>query len=76
MCNLYGTVDAQTLRTRLFVGLPSQPWDMTVAPLKTGVFIRKPGEAVAGQWGMIPPGSPDRKPRSKTTGRPLSTNNA
>ena len=76
MCNLYGTVDAQTLRTQLFVGLPSQPWDMIVAPLKTGVFVRGQGEAVAGQWGMIPPGSLERIPRSKITGRPLSTNNA
>lgn len=76
MCNLYGTVDAQTLRTQLFVGIPSQPWDLIVAPLKTGVFIRGQAEGVSGQWGMIPPGSLERKPRSKTTGRPLSTNNA
>lgn len=77
MCNLYGTTDAQHLRTMLFAKtLYSADWDMTVAPLKTGVFVRQHGEALAGQWGMIPPGATDRVPRSKTTGRPLSTNNA
>ena len=77
MCNLYGTTDAQHLRTLVFAKtLPASGWDMTVAPLKTGVFIRQHGEALTGQWGMIPPGATDRVPRSKTTGRPLSTNNA
>lgn len=37
MCNLYGTTDAQHLRTRVFAKtLPATGWDMTVAPLKTG----------------------------------------
>jgi hypothetical protein len=40
------------------------------------VFVRQHGEALGGQWGMIPPGATNRVPRSKTTGRPLSTNNA
>lgn len=77
MCNLYGTTDAQHLRTLVFAKtLLATGWDMTVSQLKTGVFIRQHGEALAGQWGMIPPGATDRVPRSKTTGRPLSTNNA
>lgn len=76
MCNLYGTVDADTLRTQLFLFPPAHGWDMVVAPLKTGVFIRQNRQVMTGQWGMIPPGSTDRVPRSKTTGRPLSTNNA
>lgn len=69
MCNLYGTTDTQHLRTLLFAKtLLVNGWDMTVAPLKTGVLIRQHGEAMAGQWGMIPPGAADRVPRSKTTG--------
>jgi putative SOS response-associated peptidase YedK len=77
VCNLYGTTDAQHLRTLLFAkNVPADGWDMTVAPLKTGVFIRQHGEALIGQWGMIPPNASDRVPRNKTTGRPLSTNNA
>lgn len=37
MCNLYGTTDAQHLRTLVFVkSIPTTGWDMTVAPLKTG----------------------------------------
>ena len=77
MCNLYGSTDAQHLRQLTFAkNLPGSDWDMTVAPLKSGVFIRQHGEAVAGPWGTIPPRAADRLPRSKTTGRQQSTNNA
>ena len=33
MCNLYGTVDRQTLRTRFFVDAGERTWDAQVAPL-------------------------------------------
>lgn len=78
MCNLYGTTDRQTLRTMTLVrvseALPD--WPAVVGPLSQGVYVRQRGEAVVGQWGMIPPDSPTKRPTSKKTGRPLSTNNA
>lgn len=78
MCNLYGTTDRGTLRTiTLSHVAPDLPdWPATVGPLSQGVYLRQSGEAVVGQWGMIPPDSPTRRPTSKKTGRPLSTNNA
>lgn len=76
MCNLYGTTDTQQLRTLLFAKiLPSTGWDLTFAPLKTGVFIRQRDDLLVGHWGMIPPGATDRVPRSKSTRRTLSTSN-
>ena len=78
MCNLYGTTDRKTLRSLTFVRLPDETpdWPAIAAPLSQGVVIRQGGLAVTGQWGMIPPDSPTRRPVSKSTGRPLSTNNA
>ena len=55
MCNLYGSVDADTLRTQLFKGLDGLTWDHTVAPLGQGVFVKQDSVAQVGQWGMIPP---------------------
>lgn len=78
MCNLYGTTDRQTLRSLTFVHLPDDlpEWPVVVGPLNAGVFLGQQGLAHVGQWGMIPPDSPTRRPTSKKTGRPLSTNNA
>jgi len=78
MCNLYGTTDRQTLRTMTLVRVPDDlpDWPAVVGPLSQGVYVRQRGDAVVGQWGMIPPDSPSRRPTSKRTGRPLSTNNA
>jgi len=75
MCNLYGTVDRQTLRTQFFAHPGNGEWDAVVAPLGTGVFIKGAGVAALGQWGMIPAHSPTRCPRL-AGGQRMSTNNA
>ena len=78
MCNLYGTTDRQILRSQLFVRIPdtTPDWPLVIGPLKQGVFVVQERMAMVGQWGMIPPDSPTRKPMSRSTGRNLSTNNA
>ena len=78
MCNLYGTTDRLTLRSQLFARIPegTPDWPSVIGPLGSGVFVGQEGIARVGQWGLIPPDSPTRKPVSKATGRPLSTNNA
>ena len=75
MCNLYGTVDRQTLRTQFFADPGDREWDAQVAPLGTGVFLKGLGVAAVGQWGMIPAQSPTRIPRL-ASGQRMSTNNA
>jgi putative SOS response-associated peptidase YedK len=75
MCNLYGTVDRQTLRTQFFADPGDVKWDPLVAPLGTGVFLKGHGVAAVGQWGMIPAFSPTRVPRL-SSGQRMSTNNA
>lgn len=75
MCNLYGSVDRQTLRTQFFTDPGEQGWDAQVAPLGRGVFLTARFQARVGQWGMIPPGAQERTPRTRE-GRRLSTNNA
>lgn len=75
MCNLYGSVDAETLRTQLFKGLDGLTWDHTVAPLGQGVFVKQDSVAQVGQWGLIPPSSKERTPKTRE-GRRMSTNNA
>lgn len=75
MCNLTGSTDAQTLRSQLFLDLDNLSWDQTVAPLGRGVYIRQDNRAQVGQWGMIPPNSKERTPKTRD-GRRLSTNNA
>ena len=78
MCNLYGTTDRMTLRTQVLARVPEDTpdWPMVVGPLNNGVFVFQEGLAGVGQWGMIPPDSPTRKPVNRSSGRPLSTNNA
>lgn len=78
MCNLYGSTDRKTLRTLTFVQVPDDLPEApaVVGPLAQAWFIGQQGLACSGQWGMIPPGSPTRRPVSPSTGRPLSTNNA
>lgn len=75
MCNLTGSTDAQTLRSQLFLDIDGLSWDQTVAPLGKGVYIRQDNRARVGQWGMIPPNSRERTPKTRE-GRRLSTNNA
>lgn len=75
MCNLTGSTDAQTLRSQLFLDLDGLTWDSTVAPLGRGVYIRQDYRAQVGQWGMIPPNSKERTPKTRE-GRRMSTNNA
>ncbi len=77
MCNLYGTTSRDEIHrldwVRLRDDLPE--WQAVVGPLGQGLIVRQHGEADVGQWGMIPPGSPTRRPMTKQ-GRPMSTNNA
>lgn len=78
MCNLYGTTSRTEFRRLDFVELRDDlpEWQSVVGPLGQGLIVRQRGVAAVGQWGMIPPDSPTRRPTSKRTGRPLSTNNA
>jgi putative SOS response-associated peptidase YedK len=78
MCNLYAAPSPEQLSLDFGVPTPTQGqlWAPTIAPLKPGPFIPAMGAMRVGQWGMIPPGSPTRKPTHPRTGRPLSTNNA
>ena len=57
------------------VGAPVGGYATTAAPLKPAPFITVGADALVGQWGMIPPSSPMRKP-TLPNGRPMSTNNA
>ena len=57
------------------VGAPVGGYATTAAPLKPAPFITAGAAALVGQWGMIPPSSPMRKP-TLPNGRPMSTNNA
>ena len=77
MCNLYGTTPRKELQRSVFVSVPETivDWPSTVGPLGNGVFVRQYGEAVVGQWGMIPPSSKERTPKTRE-GRRMSTNNA
>lgn len=75
MCNLYGTTDAEVLRSQLFLGLEGLSWERTVAPLGRGLYVRQDFRAQAGQWGMIPPRSKESTPKTRE-GRRMSTNNA
>lgn len=79
MCNLYqltpkGSAErAVGLAGLRLVGDDWQPG--TVGPFQSGAFIVQDGSgdlrAVVGQWGMIRPGQPERKPEKR-----YSTNNA
>lgn len=75
MCNLYEIPDEFTLREQFGAELPGASWPRTAAPLSQAVFIKAKREAVVGQWGMIPPSSKERIPKTKE-GRRMSTNNA
>lgn len=75
MCNLYEIPDEHTLQLQFDVELPGQSWGRTASPLAMGVYIRAGGVAEVGQWGMIPPSSKERTPKTRE-GRRMSTNNA
>ncbi|WP_300649609.1 SOS response-associated peptidase [Hydrogenophaga sp.] len=83
MCNLYNMTDKGTAERYLgSVGASVDVEDFTqatVGPFQHGLLVRpgQPGEAAQlvgrmGQWGMIRPGSPTRRPAS----RAVLTNNA
>lgn len=79
MCNLYGTVDRQTLRSQFSADAGDARWDNQVTPLRPGVFVCAQGQsqvqARVGQWGLIPPGASQRQPTGRD-GRRMSTHNA
>lgn len=74
MCNLYEIPDEQTLQLQFDVELPGQSWGHTASPLGRGVYIKAGGVVEVGQWGMIPPSSKERTPKTRE-GRRMSTNN-
>jgi putative SOS response-associated peptidase YedK len=74
MCNRYETVSKYGIRTRYQVEPDPAPVLPSIGPLGQGDFITAAGAKV-GQWGLIPPTSPTRRPATPD-GRPLSTNNA
>ncbi|WP_371329043.1 SOS response-associated peptidase [Polaromonas sp. AER18D-145] len=75
MCNLYMAPTGARISMKFQVGAPVQPYLPLVAPLKSGPFVTTAPVAQVGQWGLIPPHSPTRKPMTED-GRPMSTNNA
>ena len=74
MCNLYTSTPAARLALVFEVAPPVSDYLPTVAPLRQGPFVTKNPEAQVGQWGMIPPSSKTRTPRT-TKGQRMSTNN-
>lgn len=57
------------------------PWAPVLGPRSPGVFVVQGLQPQVGQWGMIPPGSPERVPRKaprpgQKKGDILATNNA
>ncbi len=76
MCNRYETVDRERLKFRFRVEVDQDlSWPDVMAPLRAGPYIRAGGHVDVGQWGLIPPSSPTRRPATPD-GKPLSTNNA
>jgi putative SOS response-associated peptidase YedK len=77
MCNLYRATNRERLRSRFPIVEPKtwKEWQETIAPLRAGPFIKAQFEVDVGQWGMIPPSSKTREPRTGQ-GKRMSTNNA
>ncbi|WP_297657774.1 SOS response-associated peptidase family protein [Hydrogenophaga sp.] len=82
MCNVYGSLSNEELEALLELDdrLPWEPQPV-MGPFAMGAYVGADMLPVLGQWGMIPPNSPERIPRAKpkgkqTKGARLSTNNA
>jgi putative SOS response-associated peptidase YedK len=75
MCNLYKSTPRDGINMRHLVQLPELLYADTIAPLKPGPFVMAQGASAIGQWGMIPPDSKERNPKTKQ-GKRMSTNNA
>lgn len=75
MCNLYRPPKVEQLALEFSTDTLDQVYGSTVAPLKPGPIVRRKAKAEIGQWGLIPPFSPSKRPSTKD-GKPLSTNNA
>lgn len=60
---------------RHLVELPQVLYADTIAPLKPGPFAMARGARAVGQWGMIPPDSKERTPKTRQ-GKRMSTNKA
>ncbi|MDO9404891.1 MAG: SOS response-associated peptidase family protein [Polaromonas sp.] len=70
---MYTPTPAPRLALVFDVAEPSGVYLPTVAPLRSGPFVTA-SEAVVGQWGMIPPSSATRTPKT-AKGQRMSTNN-
>jgi putative SOS response-associated peptidase YedK len=77
MCNRYRPVSVTVVRDVFGFTLLEQPQPLYathgIGPWQSGPFIPA-GEAVVGQWGLIPWFSATRRPAGRG-GRPISTNN-
>ncbi len=75
MCNLYHLAPRDHLQSYFRVELPAAYREAAVGPFGQGLFLVGRGQglqAVWGQWGMVPPGSRQRRPAART----ILTNNA
>ena len=65
MCNVYGSLSEAQIE--LFLGLDDErtwdppTWAPVLGPRSEGVFVFQGMQPRVGQWGMIPPGSPERR---------------
>jgi putative SOS response-associated peptidase YedK len=81
MCNRYSTPEIAEIEREWAISrqAPNRWWKPVIGPLQDGPFIRAHNgtqrELVVGQWGMIPPDSKERIPKTKSGVR-MSTNNA
>ena len=76
MCNRYETTTRERLKHRFRVEVAEGlTWPEVAAPLRPVPYLRAAGLVDVGQWGMIPPTSPTRRPATPD-GKPLATNNA
>lgn len=76
MCNRYETTTRERLKFRFRAEVAEDlTWPDVMAPLRVGPYLVQGGQLQLGQWGLIPPTSPTRRPATPD-GKPLSTNNA
>ena len=75
MCDLYKSTPREISNMRHLLQLPEVLYADTIAPLKPGPYVMARGASAVGQWGLIPPDSRERTPKTRQ-GKRMSTNNA
>jgi putative SOS response-associated peptidase YedK len=75
MCNLYQSTRRDMINLRHSVRLPEDViYDEVIAPLRPGPIVMAHGASAVAQWGMVPPDSRERIPKTRA-GKRMSTNN-